>query len=367
MKISINKSFLTNEKIKTISKILINRNIDIKNNLEGPKKSQITFWNEISEKLFNDFSYETMYLFWKWWTRDTHKFKSRITGCIESLKTEIDKKETFSIDINIKDWIKAKKFLLENNKRKVFGADFQSKFLMLKLNKINNYCTPRNIYNYFNKDGKEWKGKYKCGNYKKCNCTLHCYLNEKNVKNKSFYELRILLENQSSCVGMPLRISGKTRKSLYLDLEANGTYNVQNKFFLKKSKQIPSLQTFKNILFENRHKYRLSSNVILDAIGSCLLDKNEEFIQNIGLNPFGALFVSKYQVIFYSSGHYKKLKRDLRFERSFINWLSRVKREYFNIGFSFDYFLDPLGPLFKIMNYNLSMSFYSIKIFCVFS
>ena len=108
------------------------------------------------------------------------------------------------------------------------------------------------------------------------------------------------MENQASCkesFHRPFRITGEQRKLLYLDLEANGTYNVMNKLIFTKSDQIPPLQTFKNILFENRHKERISSNLILDAIGSYLKDETESFTQNIGLNPFGALFISNYQVI----------------------------------------------------------------------
>jgi len=92
------------------------------------------------------------------------------------------------------------------------------------------------------------------------------------------------------------KINGKERKDLALKLEASGTYNVLNQFKLE-YKEIPNTQTFKNILYEARHKQEmLSSNFIVDAIGLYFNDVNEQFIHNIGLNPFGALFASQYQV-----------------------------------------------------------------------
>jgi hypothetical protein len=292
-------SFFTNERIKSISKILIDKGIDLKNSLEGPKRTEKTFWNDISFKLFDKYLYENMFSLWRWWERNTHEFKAKIINCVETLKAQSNKEGNFSIDIKKDEWSNAKKDFLIGAKRYGFGVDFVWKFLINKLNKINNFCVPKNNYNHFNKDGTIWKGKYLCENHKNCNRTFYFNLDENCLKN-GFYELKVLMENQASCkesFHRPLRITGEQRKLLYLDLEANGTYNVINKLIFTKSEQIPPLQTFKNILFENRHKERISSSVILDAIGSYLQDETESFTQNIGLNPFGALFISKYQVI----------------------------------------------------------------------
>ena len=81
-----------------------------------------------------------------------------------------------------------------------------------------------------------------------------------------------------------------------LKLEAVGTHNVINQIIFEEN-QIPEIKTFENILYESRHKQdRLSHNHLIDAIGSYWNDKDEHFIHNSGLNPFGALFTSKYQV-----------------------------------------------------------------------
>jgi hypothetical protein len=292
-------SFLTNERIKSISKILIDKNIDLKTRLDGPKKTETTFWNDISYKLFNKYLYKNVFLLWRWWERNTYDFKAKIINCVETLKAKNNREDYFSIDIKVDEWSNAKKDFCTGGKRHGFAVDFVWKFLIIKLNEINNFCTPKNNYNHFNKNGTIWKGKYFCQNRNKCNRTFYFNLDENCLKN-GFYELKVLMENQASCkasLHRPLRIAGEQRKLLYLDLEANGTYNVINNFILTKRDQIPPLQTFKNILFENRHKERISSNVILDAIGSFLQDETESFTQNIGLNPFGALFISKYQVI----------------------------------------------------------------------
>jgi hypothetical protein len=92
------------------------------------------------------------------------------------------------------------------------------------------------------------------------------------------------------------KITGVERSKLALKLEATGTYNVINQIMLEEN-QKPKPKTFENILYESRHKQdRLSHNHLIDAIGSYWNDKDEHFIHNIGLNPFGALFTSKYQV-----------------------------------------------------------------------
>jgi hypothetical protein len=92
-----------------------------------------------------------------------------------------------------------------------------------------------------------------------------------------------------------LKITGPSRFNLSLSLEANGTYNTQNEFKLK-GKEIPNLQTLKNILFESRHIDMFSPNYLIDAVGMYWNEKMGEFVQSIGLNPFGALMTSKKQV-----------------------------------------------------------------------
>ena len=114
--------------------------------------------------------------------------------------------------------------------------------------------------------------------------------NTRSFKTKVIDSIKILKESET--------FRNKDRSKMALKLEAHGSYNVRNELLLSmEDNQIPNPQTFKNILYESRHKHDLlHTNYLVDAIACYWNDKEENFIHNIGLNPFGALLATNFQV-----------------------------------------------------------------------
>ena len=221
---------------------------------------------------------------------------------------------TLKINHNCSSMISSK----GKNGRKLFLSEF-THFLNKKLFENGVNCKLVMKYNWFKSEISRkkncyfWSGMYIC-KIGDCKIQYHAYI-EMFTDFKSPFDITIKWNGNpdhqiTSLKPLQPRISGLDRKSLGLELLANGITNTRNKIILEKdtSSRPISRNTLKQIKFEANHVDRISNDINIDTIASKRLysymceqltgnDHIKGFVHHHSTDPFGFLLMCQIQVI----------------------------------------------------------------------